>query len=64
MKLLSKKLVFPNPPGVTTAYEYEYYSRPKGVEKLRLRFMDVSNDIFDNGSLSFSRDNGATNERT
>ena len=60
MKLISKTLVFSNPPGVTTAYEYEYYSRPKGVEKVRLRFMDVSNDIFDHGSLSFSRDNGRT----
>ena len=62
LKLLEKNLVFPNPPGlgVTTAYEYEYYARPTGVEKIRLRFMDISDDIFDDGSLSFSTDNGRT----
>src|SRR5204863_6936352 len=61
MRLVSKRLVFENPPtGVTTAYEYEYYSRPTGVDKVRLRFMDVSDDIFDHGSLSFSTDNGRT----
>jgi len=60
LKLLSKTLVFPNPPGVTTAYEYEYYARPTGVDKVRLRFLDVSDDIFDGGSLSFSTDNGRT----
>ena len=60
MKLLSKTLVFLNPPGVTTAYEYEYYSRPIGVDKVRLRFLDISDDIFDSGSLSFSTDNGRT----
>jgi len=60
MKLISKTLVFKNPPKVTTAYEYEYYSRPKGVDKVRLRFMDISDDIFDDGSLTFSTDNGRT----
>lgn len=60
VKLLEKKLVFPNPPGASTAYEYEYYSKPAGTEKIRLRFLDISNDIFDDGSLSFSSDNGRT----
>ncbi|NQU11154.1 hypothetical protein HQ590_10215, partial [bacterium] len=60
MKLLSKTLVFPNPPGVTTAYEYEYYSQPTGFDKVRLRFLDISDDIFDRGSQSFSNDNGRT----
>jgi len=60
MKLSSKTLVFPNQPGVTTAYQYEYYSRPTGVDKVRLRFLDIADDIFDHGSLAFSSDNGKT----
>ena len=60
MKLIEKKLVFENMPGASTAYEYEYYTKATGVEKIRLRYLDISNDIFDDGSLSFSADNGRT----
>src|SRR5688572_15006797 len=58
MKVVEKKLVFPNPPGALTAYEYEYYARRSGLDKVRLRYLDINNDIFDNGSLHFSDDNG------
>ena len=58
MKVLSKTLKYPNPPGATSAYEYEYYTRPTGLDKVRARFLDVSDDIFGGGTLSFSTDNG------
>jgi hypothetical protein len=60
MKVAEKILVSPCPPGATTAYEFTYYWRETGLEMVRLRFLDVSDDIFDAGSLSFSRDNGRT----
>lgn len=60
MRVVSKQVVYKNPPKATTAYEYEYYGKPTGVEKVRLRFLDIADDIFDHGSLAFSTDNGKT----
>jgi len=60
MKLNSKTLLYPTPPGATSAYEYSYYGKPAGFDKVRVRYLDVADDIFDGGQLSFSTDNGAT----
>ncbi|HOS44317.1 MAG TPA: hypothetical protein PK794_11535, partial [Armatimonadota bacterium] len=60
MHVVSKTLVFPTPPGATSAYEYTYYGKSIGLDKVRVRFLDVADDIFDGGTLSFSTDNGAT----
>lgn len=60
MRVISKVLTYPTPPHATIAYEYAYYTRASGMDKIRLRFLDVSDDIFDQGSLSFSNDNGKT----
>jgi len=60
MRLISKTLLFPTPPGATSAYEYHYYGAATGVEKVRVRYLDVADDIFDGGTLAFSTDNGAS----
>ena len=50
MKLVSRSVVYPFPANASAAYEYSYRRRPSGYDKLRARFLDVSNDIFDRGS--------------
>jgi len=60
MRLKSKTLVFPTPSGATSAYEYSYYGKAAGVDKVRVRYLDVADDIFDDGTISFSDDNGET----
>lgn len=60
MHLRSKTLVFPTPPGATSAYEYSYYGTATGLDKVRLRYLDVADDIFDGGTISFSTDNGVS----
>jgi hypothetical protein len=63
MRVIEKILTYAtpaSPPNVSTAYEYSYYAKARGYDKIRLRFLDISDDIFDHGSLSFSDDNGKT----
>jgi len=60
MRLAGRTLLYPTPPGATTAYEYSYYGKAAGLNKVRVRYLDVADDIFDNGTISFSDDNGET----
>lgn len=60
MRLVSKNVTYACPPHASSAYEYTYYGSRRGRDKVRLRFLDVSDDIFDAGSLAFSPDNGAS----
>ncbi|MHB9108580.1 MAG: hypothetical protein ACYDCO_16105 [Armatimonadota bacterium] len=60
MRLTSTTLLYPTPPGATSAYEYHYYGKATGREKVRVRYLDVADDIFDGGTVAFSTDNGAT----
>jgi hypothetical protein len=60
MKLKSKILSFPSPKPGITAYENSFYTRPTGLEKMRLRILETADDIFENPSCSISTDNGRT----
>lgn len=59
MNLLSRELVYAAPAPGTVAYENSYYTQRTGHAKMRMRMVEVANDIFDHGLRSFSPDNGA-----
>ena len=60
MKLQNKVITYASPRAGLVAYENSYYTRPDGVEKMRLRMFEVANDLMDDGLHSFSDDNGQT----
>lgn len=58
MRVISTTKVFSAPGPGMSAYENSYYARPEGLEKIRLRSIDVSDDMFGDRQLAFSADNG------
>lgn len=60
MRVKEKTLLFPNPAGATSAYQYSYYGKAAGPDKVRIRYLDVADDIFEGGTIAFSADNGQT----
>ena len=60
MRLISKTKVYAAPGAGMSAYENTYYSRNHGLEKIRLRLLDVSDDVAGEQSMAFSSDNGKT----
>ncbi|MCC7518990.1 MAG: exo-alpha-sialidase [Verrucomicrobiae bacterium] len=60
MKLKSRTLSFRAPARGTVAYEFAYYTRPTGWDQLRLRHLELRDDIYDGGEFAFSNDNGRT----
>lgn len=60
MKLISKEVDYKSPGPGTTAYQIACYTQPAGVEKMRLRYLELRDDIYDCGLRSFSHDNGRT----
>lgn len=60
MQVVSKTLVYPAPGQGMSAYEGTYYTRREGVEKIRLRSLDIANDMFGDRQFAFSLDNGQT----
>lgn len=60
MKLLSKTVTNkPTQPG-NVACEISYYTSLNGLDKTRLQFQEIKDDIIDAGTRSFSNDNGVT----
>lgn len=60
MKLQSKALRYPSCEIGTVAYEKTYYTQADGLHKMRVRCLEVADDIFDYGTRAFSNDNGLT----
>jgi hypothetical protein len=60
MKLVSKVVDYRSPGPGTTAYQVACYTRPSGLEKMRLRYLELRDDIYDCGVRFFSPDNGRT----
>ena len=60
MRLTERITVFPQPEPNVSPYECVSYTRASGVEMMRIRFLDISDDIFDHFSVSYSPDNGRT----
>ena len=60
MKLRSKSISFASPQRSITAYEYCQYTKPSGLDMMRVRFLELKDDIYDHFCLSFSSDNGQT----
>jgi len=60
MQLTKRLMVFPQPTPDAMPYEYVGYTRASGVEMMRIRFLDISDDIFDHYTISYSPDNGRT----
>lgn len=60
MKIASKQIVYKAPSQGMSAYEVSHYTRPTGVEKVRMRLLDISDDVPGPREMAFSKDNGAT----
>jgi hypothetical protein len=60
MKRVSKRRTHSAPRPGTLAYEFQFYSRPSGLDKTRIRALDVAGDILDQLEIAFSEDNGRT----
>ena len=60
MRLKSRRLVYAAPNDATTAYQYSFYTRAAGLERMRMRCLEVRDDTFQHYTRSFSPDNGRT----
>jgi len=60
MKIVSKTVVYRAPARGQSAYETTYYTRPTGVEKIRMRLLDIADDVPGPREVRFSTDNGRT----
>lgn len=60
VKLVSKQVVYAAPDKGMSAYENTYYTRAAGVEKVRMRLLDISDDVPGPREVAFSQDNGRT----
>jgi len=60
MKITSRTKVYAAPRDGTSAYEYAHYCRKDGLDKIRVRLLDISNDVPGERSFAWSRDNGQT----
>lgn len=59
-QVVSRVKVYEAPQKGQSAYETTYYTRPTGVEKVRMRLLDISDDVPGPRSMRFSTDNGKT----
>lgn len=60
MKVVNRTMVYAAPAKGMSAYENSYYTRLDGVEKVRMRLLDISDDVPGPRELAFSKDNGRT----
>lgn len=60
MQLRDKTLVYKASQPGNVAYEYTFYTRPTGLDKMRIQMQEIKDDILDGGLRSFSTDNGKT----
>src|SRR5437762_10361997 len=60
MKLSSNAISYRAPKPGVAAYDFRHYTRRAGLDMIRFRFLDISDDIPDDLERSFSSDNGRT----
>lgn len=60
MRLKDKNIGFPEKDKVTSSYESAYYISKYKNKLIRIRYLMIASDIFDNCTISFSNDNGKT----
>ncbi|MCX5658774.1 MAG: sialidase family protein [Planctomycetota bacterium] len=60
MKIINRTMVYAAPERGMSAYEVSYYTRLDGLEKVRMRLLDISDDVPGPRELAFSKDNGRT----
>lgn len=58
MKIVGRTMVYAAPQRGMSAYEISYYTRNQGVEKVRMRLLDISDDVPGPREMAFSSDNG------
>lgn len=60
VRLVSRKIVLREPTPNTAAYSSAYYTRPAGVDMMRVDFIEVRDDTHEHVLYYFSGDNGRT----
>ena len=60
MEVVSRELVYPAPHKGMSAYEQSYYTHLAGLEKMRTRLLDISDDVPGPREVAYSQDNGKT----
>jgi len=60
MKVVSRTRVYVAPQRGMSAYEVTHYTRKEGLEKIRMRLLDISDDVPGPREVAFSPDNGQT----
>lgn len=60
MHITMRKVVYAAPHRGMSAYEVSHYTALHGVEKVRMRLLDISDDVPGPRELAFSPDNGRT----
>jgi hypothetical protein len=60
MRITSRVMVYAAPQQGMSAYEVSHYTRLDGIEKVRMRLLDISDDVPGPRELAFSQDNGKT----
>lgn len=60
VKVVSKTMVYAAPEKGMSAYEMSFYTQRAGIEKVRMRLLDISDDVPGPREVAFSKDNGKT----
>ena len=60
MRLKDRSICFPATDEVSAAYESAYYLSATGPEMIRIRFLEIGDDIYDHCRISYSADEGGT----
>ena len=60
MQITSRTVVYAAPQQGMSAYEVSHYTARQGVEKIRMRLLDISDDVPGPREVAFSADNGRT----
>lgn len=60
MHTIKRSICFPAPRHSVVAFESSYYVAKSGFAKMRLRYLETGDDLYDHGERAYSTDNGQT----